>query len=195
MTGIMGEESRILELFHHNPFSPYIEVKIDLNFMDTVVNEANSINEVELVRDNKEVLERLKEISNLTNILSLLVIVAVTIATFVITSHIIRQGIYINKEQINTLKLLGAPEYFINLPFVLEGLLITLLASIISIILVFIVVNYVYLVISSSLSFLILPDKIEMLIRISLCNIVISLILGMLGSIFGLKSTRERKGI
>lgn len=195
MTDIMGEESRIIELFDHNPFSPYIEVKIDLNLVDTVISEANSINGVELVRDNKDVLERLKSISSLTNILTILVIVAVSVATFVITSHIIRQGIYMNREQINTLRLLGAPEYFINLPFILEGIFITLLAAIISIGLVFVIVNYIYSKISTSLPFIILPNMMNMLIRIGFANIVISLILGLLGSFFGLKSTMERKGI
>src|SRR5690554_5838887 len=31
MTEILGEESRILDLFDHNPFDPYIEIRIDLN--------------------------------------------------------------------------------------------------------------------------------------------------------------------
>ena len=195
MTRIMGEESRIIELFDHNPFSPYIEVKIDLEYMSTVVDTANSIKGVELVRDNKDVLERLKNISSLTNILGILVIVAVSVATFVITSHIIRQGIYINKEQINTLKLLGAPEYFISLPFILEGLFISILAAIISIGLIFLVVNFLYSKVTASLPFIILPDMMDMLKGIAVSNIVISLILGLLGSFFGLKSTSEKKGI
>lgn len=195
MTRIMGEESRIIELFDHNPFSPYIEVKIDLEYMSTVVDTANSIKGVELVRDNKDVLERLKNISNLTNILGILVIVAVSVATFVITSHIIRQGIYINKEQINTLKLLGAPEYFISFPFILEGLFISILAAIISIGLIFLVVNFLYSKVTASLPFIILPDMMDMLKGIAISNIVISLILGLLGSFFGLKSTSEKKGI
>ncbi len=195
MTRIMGEESRIIELFDHNPFSPYIEVKIDLEYMSTVVDTANSIKGVELVRDNKDVLERLKNISSLTNILGILVIVAVSVATFVITSHIIRQGIYINKEQINTLKLLGAPEYFISLPFILEGLFISILAAIISIGLIFLVVNFLYSKVTASLPFIILPDMMDMLKGIAVSNIVISLILGLLGSFFGLKSTSQKKGI
>lgn len=195
MTRIMGEESRIIELFDHNPFSPYIEVKIDLGYMSTVVDTANSIKGVELVRDNKEVLERLKNISSLTNILGILVIVAVSVATFVITSHIIRQGIYINKEQINTLKLLGAPEYFISLPFVLEGMFISILAAFISIALIFLVVNFLYSKVTASLPFIILPDMMDMLKGIAVSNIIISLFLGLLGSFFGLKSTSEKKGI
>ena len=191
MTKIMGEESRILELFEHNPFSPYIEVKIDLEHVDTVADEVKKIDGVEFVRDNKEILDRLKGISNLANILGALLIIAVSIATLVITSHIIRQGIYINKEQINTLRLLGAPEGFINLPFVLEGMIMTILAGFLSMGLVYGVIKYIGSKMIVSLPFLILPDMNEMLFGISAITLVLSLVLGLIGSLFGLKSTKK----
>lgn len=191
MTKIMGEESRILELFEHNPFSPYIEVKIDLEHMDSIADEVKRIDGVELVRDNKDILDRLKGISNLANILGALLIIAVSVATLVITSHIIRQGIYINKEQINTLRLLGAPQGFINLPFVLEGIIMTILAGLLSSGLVYGVIAYLSSNIVLSLPFLILPDTNEMLIGIGAINIILSIFLGLTGSIFGLKSTKE----
>lgn len=190
MSEIMGNESGIIELFDHNPFSPYIEVKIDLETIDTITSDVKGIANVELVRDNKEVLDKLKGISNLANIIGLLVIVAVSIATLVITSHIIRQCIYVNREQINTLKLLGAPEFFINLPFVLGGLLMTVLAGILSVLMVSGVLKYIYSQIVGSLPFIILPNISEMLMGIGIFSLILSLILGMLGSFLGLRSTR-----
>jgi len=191
MTEIMGEESRIIELFDHNPFSPYIEVKIDLDNLDTVANEVQSIEGIELVRDNRDILEKLKGISNLVNILGLLVVVAVSVATLVITSHIIRQGIYVNREQINTLRLLGAPESFITLPFILEGLLMTFLAGIFSVGMVYLVIKYIYTKITSFVPFLAVPDVGEMIIAIGVTSIILSLVLGLMGSFFGIKSTKE----
>lgn len=190
MSEIMGNESGIIELFDHNPFSPYIEVKIDLETIDTVTRNVKGIANVELVRDNKEVLDKLKGISNLANIIGLLVIVAVSIATLVITSHIIRQCIYVNREQINTLKLLGAPEFFINLPFVLGGLLMTVLAGVLSVLMVSGVLKYIYSQITGSLPFIILPNISEMLVGIAIFSLILSLVLGMLGSFLGLRSTR-----
>jgi cell division transport system permease protein len=188
---IMGEESRILELFEHNPFSPYIEVKIDLDFMDTVADEVKKIEGVELVRDNKEILDKLKGISSLANILGALLVIAVSVATLVITSHIIRQGIYMNKEQINTLRLLGAPEGFINLPFILEGIIMTILAGFLSMSLIFIVFKYISSKLTVSLPFLILPDAHDMLLGMGAINLILSLVLGLVGSLFGLKSTKK----
>ena len=192
MTNIMGEESRIIELFDHNPFSPYIEVKIDLDNMNNIAEEVKNIHGVELVRDNKEVLDKLKNISSLVNILGLIVIVAVSVSTTVITSHIIRQGIYINRDQINTLRLLGAPESFITLPFTLEGIIISLLAAAISTGLISMVVSYINTIATSSLPFLILPDANKMIFSIGVSSIVLSIILGLIGSCFGIISTKSK---
>ncbi|WFA10145.1 permease-like cell division protein FtsX [Tissierella sp. Yu-01] len=191
MTEIMGEESRILELFDHNPFDPYIEVKIDLNYVESISEEVELINGIELVRDNKEILDKLKDISSLITILGLILIIAVSISTLVITSHIIRQGINSNKEQIYTLRLLGAPESFITLPFILEGLFMTILAGIISLIMIFVVINYIYAKIMAFLPFLILPNMMQMMYGIGIIGILLSFTLGLLGSLFGINSTKK----
>ncbi len=191
MTEIMGEESRILELFDHNPFSPYIEVKIDLNNMDKVSSIIEKVQGVEFIRDNKAVLEKLKGISNVANLLGILVISAVSIATLVITSHIIRQGIYSNKEEINTLRLLGAPEGFITLPYVLEGLFMTLLAALLSVGMVTIIIRFLNSQIIGYLPFIVLPDYKQMILGIGVLILGLGFILGLLGCAIGLKSTRE----
>lgn len=190
MTEILGEESRILELFDHNPFDPYIEIRIDLNEVDSISETANSISGVELVRNNKEILDKLKDISSLITILAILIIISVSVATLVVTSHIIRQGIYLNKEQINTLRLLGAPEYFIVLPYILEGILMTIIAGLISNILIYFTVNYIYSKITDFLPFIVLPNLDGMLSSIFIFSILLAIVLGLVGSLFGLKSTK-----
>lgn len=191
MTTILGRESKIIALFEHNPFSPYIEVKIDLDDIDSMVSNIEDIKGVELVRDNKEILDRLVKISNLVNIIGLFIITAVSIATLVITSHIIRQGIYNNKEEINTLRLLGAHEFFITLPFLLEGILMSVAAGLLSIGMIGTVINYLYSHITGVLPFVILPPFNEMILNIGIFAIILSFILGLLGSLFGLKATRH----
>ena len=47
-----------------------------------------------------------------------LIILAVSITTIIIISHMIRQGIYNNREQIKTLGFLGASRMFIGFPFI-----------------------------------------------------------------------------
>ncbi|WP_252891251.1 cell division protein FtsX [Thermoclostridium stercorarium] len=125
MEKILGEESGILDLFDENPFEAYFEVKIELEKLDSVFTQISSLRGINYVRENREVLERIEGITKAFEVLGYLVIAAVSITTLIIISHMIRQGIYQNREQIRTLVLLGAPDNFINFPYILLGFLLT----------------------------------------------------------------------
>ena len=117
MEEMLGNEAEILELFDENPFEAFIEIGIHIEQMGIVLEELASFEEIDYIRDNREVLERIKDITSILSIFGYLVFVAVGITTLIILSHLIRQGIYINREQINTLRLLGAPSSFIGTPY------------------------------------------------------------------------------
>lgn len=190
MVDILGKEASILNLFDYNPFSSFIEVGIEMEDVEGILSQMESIQDVEYIRDNKEVITSLQRIISLLTILGILVIVAVGISTLVVVSHIIRQGIYNNREQINTLKLLGAPDPFIGFPFVLEGLVLTIIGSIIASGLVSLAVHYIYNKIGGSILFIPLPSKGTLVGAMVILNISLGLILGIIGSLFGLSSAK-----
>ena len=191
MVEILGKEARVLEFFDDNPFSPFIEVKIYLEEIDPVLEKLNLITGIEHVRDNREVLDRLGNIASILRFLGYLVVAAVGISTLVIISHIIRLGIHNNREQINTLRLLGAPEIFIAFPFLIEGLVLTLGGGILAAALSVSALKYVYAQMAGPLPFIPLPPR-EALVQ-DLVVLVTSLsgILGIVGSLFGLSSARS----
>lgn len=191
MVEIMGKDASILGFFDYNPFSAFIEVKIDLEEIDLIVEQIESIPDIEYIRDNKSVLNRFRSISNIVKILGTLVVVAVGISTLVITSHIIRQGIQNNKEQINTLKLLGAPEFFIVLPFIIEGLFLTLVSGVLAAIMDTLALKYIYAQTAGPLPFISLPPLGDLIEENIIMILSISFILGIIGSIFGLVSANK----
>ncbi|SCG82912.1 Cell division protein ftsX homolog [Proteiniborus sp. DW1] len=191
MVKIMGKDADILNFFSHNPFSAFIEVKIDLEKIDLIVDQIEKINDIEHIRDNQSVLNRLRSISSIIRVLGLLIISAVGVSTLVITSHIIRQGIYNNKEQINTLKLLGAPESFIVLPFFIEGLILALVAGIFAVTIGILSLKYVYVQTTGPLPFIPLPPLDSLIKGNIIMTLSISIILGIIGSAFGLASANK----
>lgn len=193
MEAILGKEARVLEAFGGNPFSSFIEVKIQLDNMDSIVKSISNIKGIEHVRDNREVLERLKDASGILKLIGYLVVAAVGIATVVIISQIIRLGIYNNREQINTLRLLGAPEGFIALPFLLGGMVLTIGGGVLSSVLAAIALDYVYSLITAPLPFLPLPSKGLLISGMWLLLMPLSAVLGFVGSLFGLSSARATK--
>lgn len=185
MQGILGEEAKVLELFHENPFEAYGEVRINLNQMDTVLSKISKVEGISYLRDNKSVLEQVQQLSNGLQIITYLVMFAVGITTLVIISHLIRQSIYNNKEQINTLRLLGAPDSFIGLPFLISGILLTVTGGLMATILIVFLVQMGYNQLAGTLPFIPLPDKSELLLELSILLPMVSIMLGILGSIFG----------
>lgn len=192
MVEILGTEARVLEYFDDNPFSAFIEVKINLDKMEPVLKGLEHMPGIEHVRDNKEVLEKLRSISGVLKLLGYLVAAAVGISTLVIISHIIRLGIHSNREQINTLRLLGAPEAFIALPFLLEGLLLTLGGGILSVLLSSFTLKYIYGQTAGPLPFLPLPPLQTMVTNTAVLLLSLSILLGIVGSLFGLSSAKNK---
>jgi len=191
MEAILGEEAEVLGFFDENPFEAFIEVQVDLSLTESIAEALAEIPGIRYVRDNREVLNQIRNIAGIQRFLGFLFVIAAGAATLVVISHIIRQGIYHNREQINTLRLLGAPEAFIALPFLLVGLSLTVGGGILASLLTGLAVTQGYAQLSTPLPFIPLPPR-EVLIRdTSFMIITLSVLLGIGGSFMGLKTSKE----
>ncbi|NLI91316.1 MAG: hypothetical protein GX434_03685 [Peptococcaceae bacterium] len=191
MEKILGEESKVLKVFDENPFSSYLEVKIDLEQTDLVLKGLKILPGIEHVRNNRDVLDRVRSIAGTIRIFGTMVLLAVAICTMVIVSHMIRQGIEQNKEQINTLRLLGAPEMFIGSPFLLEGLLLTLGGAAISGLAAALTIRQINFQMASTLPFMPLPSAGVLTHQMLLAIGFLGIVLGIAGSFLGLASARK----
>lgn len=191
MENILGKDAEVLAYLEDNPFSPFIEVKIDLGKMDTVLELVGAMPEIQQLRDNREVLERIKNLASILKLLGYFIVIAVGACTLVIISHIIRLGINNNREQINTLRLLGAPEAFIAFPFLLVGLALTLGGGILSSFLASFTIQSLYARMAGPLPFIPLPPMEPMVSGITALILILSSVLGIGGSLLGLAGKRE----
>lgn len=191
MEEILGKEASVLNKFDDNPFSSFVELKINLEEIDPVLEKLNHIVGVEHVRDNREVLDRLRNVAGVLRLVGSLVVVAVGISTLVIVSHIIRLGISNNKEQINTLRLLGAPEIFIAFPFLLEGLLLTLGGGILAAAMAAFAIKSLYAQMAGPLPFIPLPPQETLVSGTVIVVMTLSAVLGIVGSLLGLPSAKN----
>ncbi|NLK21059.1 MAG: hypothetical protein GX308_02980 [Epulopiscium sp.] len=187
MVDILGEDARVLEYFDDNPFSTFIEAKIDIEKTVSIYKELKLIPDIEYIRDNKEVLEHLRNITKVLYIIGTLFITAVGISTVVIISHIIRQGIYNNRDEINTLRLLGASEFFISLPFLMVGLVLTIGGGILASIFLSLILINIYSQMTAPIPFLPLPPLRLMVQSLISIIVAISVALGTIGSLIGIR--------
>lgn len=192
MEEVLGNEAKVLKYLDENPFSPYIEVQIDLESMDSIIERLKSIEGIEQIRDNREILDKIRNLSSVLKTIGYIFITAVGVSTLIIVSHIIRTGIYENREQINTLILLGAPDGFISFPFLIEGMILTLGGGLLASLLLSLSLRYVYSVMAGPLPLIPLPDMESMGRNLISIIMLLSAVFGLLGSLFGLRSARSR---
>ncbi|NDL68253.1 cell division protein FtsX [Anaerotalea alkaliphila] len=191
MVAILGEDAKVLEFFEGNPFSAFVEIRLDLEKTGDVLSNLEALPQVDHVRDNREVLDLLSQGSRLVDVLSWLVLLGVGVTTLVILTHLVRQGIDLHRYEIHTLELLGAPRTFVALPYVMEGVLLMLLGGLMAWGMAVLAVDEFYRQVAGPLPFLPLPDR--MWLRGSLFPLVLgaSLVLGVAGSFFGLAGARR----
>lgn len=193
MEGLLKEDAAILSVFEENPLDPFIEVNVSLEDTKGVVERIKTIPGVDYVRDNQEVLKRIKGVSDFTGRISLFVLVAVSLTSFIILSHMIRQGINKNREQIKTLRLLGASEVFIGIPYVLYGVLFNLAGGVLASLVINAVIRSIYTGLNLDIPFLPLPDREEMSCFITVVLISYSTALGLIVSLIGVPSVSAKR--
>jgi len=192
MKDILADDAGILELFDENPFKAYIEIRIDPGRTDSIVETVRGFKEIDFVRDNKSVLESINDIIKGIKTVGTLIIFAVGITTIIIISHMIRQGIYNNRDQIKTLRLLGASRTFIGFPFICVGLLMTVAAGILASLVMVLLIHKGYQIMGGSIPFIPLPPMTDLLMGVILTIMGVSIILGTVGSLFGLSSIKDQ---
>lgn len=188
MQDILADDAGILELFDSNPFKAYIEIRIDPGRTESIIETVRGFKEIEFVRDNRSVLDSINDIIRSIKTIGTLIIFAVGITTIIIISHMIRQGIYNNRDQIKTLHFLGASRIFIGFPFICVGLIMTVAAGILASLIMAVFIQKGYQIMGGSIPFIPLPPMTDLLLEVTFAIIGVSIILGMAGSLFGLSS-------
>lgn len=86
---------------------------------------------------NKGVIEKLGKIIVDVKTVGLVISLALAVIVFLVTFNAIRLAIYSSREEINVMRLVGASNWFIRGPFIVEGLLYGIIATVITTILLY----------------------------------------------------------
>jgi cell division transport system permease protein len=70
-----------------------------------------------------ESIEQLQNLSNVLNVLGLGLAIALGLAAVVLIANTIRLAIYARRDEVSIMKLVGASNWFIRVPFLLEGMI------------------------------------------------------------------------
>jgi cell division transport system permease protein len=92
---------------------------------------------VHKVTDGEDRAQRILRVSNVINSIFLLAGVILLAASTILIANTIRLSIFSRRREIEVMKLVGATNWFVRGPFMLEGFLVGLLGSLLAVILLF----------------------------------------------------------
>ena len=84
------------------------------------------------VRFGGEVIKRLLRVNALLRTIALVMSIVLMIAAAALIANTIRLAIYARREEIGIMKLVGATNWFIRIPFIMEGIFAALVGAIVS---------------------------------------------------------------
>jgi cell division transport system permease protein len=140
----IGENIGILEgLENDNPLPASFEITLeDAKYQEDVIKELNKIQRIE-VKYFKDEAAILVGINNMIRIVSLILISILALIGIMLMANTIKLTVYIRKQEINIMKYIGATDWFIRWPFVMEGILIGLIGAMIPLLLIWFSYNFI----------------------------------------------------
>lgn len=115
---------------------------------ETTVQQLKNLDIVYTVRDNREYAKKLMGIKNAVTVIGVGIVGLMLVISLFIITNTIKLTMYVRKLEISIMKSVGATDWFIRMPFLVEGITIGLVSGIIA----FILVAYIYSAATSAIS-------------------------------------------
>ncbi len=184
-----GNEEAASSFAEDNPLANSASYEIymnDISMQSTLVDYLKSIDGVRDVKQSEVVANTLTDFNKLIGYISAGIILILLCVSVFLISNTITVGISVRREEIGIMKLIGATDYFVRAPFVVEGILIGLIGSVLPLGLLYVlyekIIGYIgekFTFISSMMKFLPVGEVFHTLVPVAL---VLGVGIGFIGS-------------
>lgn len=175
-------------LAESSSYSVYID---KIENQDALVDYIKGLDGVREVNQLKGATQTLSTFNTLLTYVSVAIILILLCVAVFLISNTVAIGISIRKEEIGIMKLIGATNFFVRAPFLIEGVIIGLIGSAIPLVLLYVlynkVVEYIFTkfsMLNSIMSFMSVQQVFEVLIPVSL---VLGMGIGLFGSVITIR--------
>lgn len=129
----MGGDAALFEGFDEIPLPDVYKVTVkDLSQFENTVSQIKQINKVDSVRENSDLASKLLSLRHAVSIVSVGLVVMLFLVALFIISNTIRITMFSRKLEISIMKAVGATNWFIRWPFMIEGMILGTISGIVS---------------------------------------------------------------
>ena len=175
-------------LANSSSYSVYVD---KIEHQDALVKYIEGLDGVREVNQLKGATQTLSYFNTLLTYISVAIILILLCVAVFLISNTVAIGISIRKEEIGIMKLIGATNFFVRAPFLIEGMIIGLIGAIIPLVLLFVmykkVIEYVltkFSMLSSVVQFMSVTQVFEVLTPVAL---ILGMGIGLFGSVITIR--------
>lgn len=185
----LGDQKTLLDaLDETNPLPDSFEVTVtNPDLVKTAAEKMDKIDGVECAKYGQDVMEHLFEITRLLRIFGFTLMLVLAFATLFIISNTIRLTVFARRKEIAIMKYVGATDWFIRWPFVMEGMVLGLFGSIIAAMVLRTAYTAMAEKVYDTLAFFPLIPEQPFLTYITIVVVISGMVVGAIGSAVSIK--------
>ena len=185
----LGDQKTLLDaLDETNPLPDSFEVTVtNPDLVKPAAEKMEKIDGVECAKYGQDVMEHLFEITRLLRIFGFTLMLVLAFATLFIISNTIRLTVFARRKEIAIMKYVGATDWFIRWPFVMEGMVLGLFGSIIAAMVLRTAYTAMAEKVYDTLAFFPLIPEQPFLTYITIMVVISGMVVGAIGSAVSIK--------
>lgn len=185
----LGDQKTLLDaLDETNPLPDSFEVTVtNPDLVKTAAEKMEKIDGVECAKYGQDVMEHLFEITRLLRIFGFTLMLVLAFATLFIISNTIRLTVFARRKEIAIMKYVGATDWFIRWPFVMEGMVLGFFGSIIAAMVLRTAYTAMAEKVYDTLAFFPLIPEQPFLTYITIIVVISGMVVGAIGSAVSIK--------
>jgi cell division transport system permease protein len=182
------DNPQILEGLTGNPLPASFEISlVDPKTVDTVAARFNGKAIVDEVRYGKEIADKLFSFTSQARNFLLIFIVLLGVVSVLLISNTIRLSIFARKREVEIMKLVGATNWFIRWPFLIEGITVGFFGALAAVVVVLVLNSFLIGKIRNSLTFMTVPLDAVPYVLVAVILLAVGVVIGAAGSGIGLR--------
>lgn len=119
-----------------NPFPASFTVKVkEPEIVDNVVSSIEGMNGIERIKDARSTIEKISRITNSLKVAAIVAFVIFILISLFLIGNTIKITVFTRKREIGIMKYVGATDWFIRWPFIIEGVILGIIGAVFAVIL------------------------------------------------------------
>ena len=132
-TQITDNKDILSGLESDNPLRNSFRISLkNLTNSDILASQLEKVSGIVKINNNKDLMDKIIKLTNVVKAVSFWILVILVSMTIVIISNTIKVALFARRKEINIMKFIGATDWFIRFPYLVEGIVIGLIGSILA---------------------------------------------------------------